>query len=213
MLVAPGENPFADTSAEGVIAHEYGHHVASFRSNAPWTAVDTGTKRWASYIQVCSRTQRGELFPGAESLPNYRLNPGEGFAEVYRLLNERRLGLAESPWGVVSNALLPDDTALSLVEQDVLQPWTGTTATKFSGTRNHSYSVATPLDGTLTVRLTAAGKKTRYRVDVLLGSRRVVRKTGASVAAPTTICGQRTAQIRLTRTAGTGGYALTVIKP
>src|SRR6266545_1649722 len=50
------------------------------RSDAPWSALDYGTKRWASYIQVCAKARQGQLFPGAEEAPRYQLNPGEGFA-------------------------------------------------------------------------------------------------------------------------------------
>src|SRR5205807_1318934 len=40
LLVAPGDAPTSDVSAEAVVTHEYGHHVASHRSNAPWDDVD-----------------------------------------------------------------------------------------------------------------------------------------------------------------------------
>lgn len=217
MLVTPGENPAADVSAEGIIAHEYGHHVAAARDNAPWLALDYGTKRWASYLQMCSRAARGEVFPGDER-GNYRLNPGEGFAESYRVLNERRLGLLESRWSIVSTLFQPDATALALLEQDVLQPWTATTTAPraFSGKRNRAYTIATPLDGTMAVRVGSVGKKTRYRVDVLAAGRRLAQRTtsaGGSSATPVRLCGERSVQIRLTRTAGTGGFTLSVSTP
>ena len=66
VLYTPGEDPGTDLSAEAVITHEYGHHVAANRSDAPWSALDYGPKRWASAMQVCARTRSGELFPGAE---------------------------------------------------------------------------------------------------------------------------------------------------
>src|SRR5919201_1875156 len=56
LLVSPGDDPAVDTSAEAVITHEYGHHVAANRANPPWSALTYGTKRWASYEQVCRRT-------------------------------------------------------------------------------------------------------------------------------------------------------------
>ena len=56
--------PSRDLSAEAIIAHEYGHHVAANRSNAPWAALDWGTKRWATYIQVCGRARDGRALPG-----------------------------------------------------------------------------------------------------------------------------------------------------
>ncbi len=90
VLYTPGEDPGTDLSAEAVITHEYGHHVAANRTNAPWSALDSGPKRWASAMQVCARTRSGELFPGAEDPGHYTLNPGEGWAETYRVLNERK---------------------------------------------------------------------------------------------------------------------------
>src|SRR5256886_2449581 len=94
VLYTPGEDPGSDLSAEAVITHEYGHHVAANRTNAPWSALDTGPKRWASAMQVCARARTGELFPGAEDPGHYTLNPGAGWAETYRVLNERKAGLA-----------------------------------------------------------------------------------------------------------------------
>src|SRR5256885_1188394 len=81
-LVVPGDDPDSGVSAEAVAAHEYGHHVAAHRSDAPWPAIDYGTKRWSSYEQVCAKTRANQLFPGAEDIPNYTRNPGEAFAET-----------------------------------------------------------------------------------------------------------------------------------
>src|SRR5205814_3373682 len=44
LLYAPGEDPGSDLSAEAVITHEYGHHVAANRLNSPWNALDWGPK-------------------------------------------------------------------------------------------------------------------------------------------------------------------------
>src|SRR5918911_3588761 len=133
LLVAPGDAPTSDISAEAVVTHEYGHHVAAHRSDAPWAAVDYGTKRWASYWQVCRRTRAGELHPGAESIPDYELNPGEAFAESYRVLNQRRAGLMETAWDVVDQRFYPTAQALTLLEQDVTTPWTKPTQTAYRG--------------------------------------------------------------------------------
>src|SRR5207247_2773913 len=107
------------------------------------------------------KTASGELFPGAEEDARYRLNPGEGFAESYRVLNQRRLGVVESPWQVVAQTLYPDATALSLIEQDVLNPWTGpaqssVTAGLTKRAKTRTLSVSTPLDGTFRVTIRAA---------------------------------------------------------
>lgn len=223
LLVTPGDDPYSDTSAEAVITHEFGHHVAASRSNAPWLAVDWGTKRWASYINVCRRARARELFPGSEELPNYRLNPGEGFAESYRVLNERKLGLPETAWEVVSRSLYPDTVALQRLEQDVLQPWTGNTAESRtgsfarSGRATRSYTVATPLDGTFRVSLRAP-RGSRLALDLYSGATRIGH---AAASTPTstarsislTVCGQRSIGIRLTRNAGAGAFALAISKP
>ncbi len=63
-IFAPAEDPSFDLSAESVVAHEYGHHVAAHRLNPPWDAIDYGTKRWASYENVCAKARRGRVVPG-----------------------------------------------------------------------------------------------------------------------------------------------------
>ena len=218
VLVSPGEDPAAGISAEAVITHEYGHHVAASRSNAPWSAIDYGTKRWASYINVCSRARSGQLFPGAEEFPQYQLNPGEGFAESYRVLNERRAGIAETPWQVVSNSLYPDDTALALLQQDVSTPWRGASTSTRTGsltrtTRVRTYTVATQLDGTLKLSLRPSAG-TRLALDVFASSTRLAHAAGTGTLSRTlTICGQRSLRIRVTALRGNGSFRLAVAKP
>jgi len=200
-LIGPGEDQPGIT-AESVIAHEYGHHIAAHRSNPPWPAVDWGTKRWASYINVCRRTRAHELFPGAETSLIYKFNPGEVFAETYRVLNEQRLGLPITPWLVVDESLQPDTRALQLVQEDVTSPWTSNHTTTLRGTfarRGSSvrtFKVSTPYDGTLATSLRAASGE-RLRINVHTQ----------------TICGARTATLRVTRTAGAGAFSLVVSLP
>jgi hypothetical protein len=222
-LIAPGDDPAAGTSAEAVVTHEYGHHVAANRSDAPWSAEDYGTKRWASYMQVCAKTRAGQLFPGAETVPRYQLNPGEGFAESYRVLNERRAGLAEMPWEVVSQALYPDSTALGLLQQDVTAPWTGPTTTTLAGgrldarVRSRTSTIGTSLDGTLRVTLQAPARA-RLTLDVLTPSGGHLAHTTTTAGSPTrtvsaTLCGQRSLRLRVSRVSGSGTYRLTVARP
>jgi hypothetical protein len=220
LLVAPAEDPAADVSAEAVVMHEYGHHVAASRSDAPWLAVDWGPKRWASYVQVCARTRSGQLFPGAEDGSNYRLNPGEGWAETYRLLNERRRGAAESPWDVVSTALYPDATALSLAERDVTDPWQRNTVSSLSAAltrtrKTRTVTVATPLDGTL--RVTARGaRNARMALDLYAGADRVAHAvvSGATTkAVSTTVCGARSYRVSVTLQRAVGTIRLAISKP
>ena len=162
-IYAPAVDPAIDVSAKGVLIHEYGHHIAASRANPPFESEDYGTKRWATYENVCSRTRAGDLFPGAEDQRFYTLNPGEAYAETYRVLNEQRLNLPLEAWSIVSTSLQPDATALSLLESDVTTPWTADTVTPFtaklsSKVRAVKFVVQTPLDGTIGVRSHKTGK-------------------------------------------------------
>ena len=221
LLVAPGEQVQDGVSAEAVVTHEYGHHLAAHRSNAPWDALDTGTKRWATYLQVCPKTDDGELFPGAEDTRHYPLNPGEAFAEQYRVLNERRAGLPETTWDIVSQGLYPDDASLALLEQDVTTPWQGSTAATYRGTvgaraKTRSYTVATALDGTFRVTVRAPAN-TKLSVDVYAYSSRVAHAvtTPASrtKSLQATVCGARSYRITVGRIAGSGTFSLAVTRP
>jgi hypothetical protein len=218
-IVALAENAPDGTSAEAVLAHEYGHHVANSRLNTPWAAVERGTKRWASYVNVCSRSRAGTLFPGDEDR-FYRLNPGEGFAEAYRLLNERRAGRPETPWDVVDQSLYPDEEALRLLEQDVREPWTQNSTVTLRGsfasgrTRVRSFSVATRLDGLLAVRLTGPAQlRPRIVVSARAGSRVLGRSRAGGRSVQTTVCGERAVRIRVERTRGLGAFRLAVSRP
>ena len=221
LLVVPGDAPAADISAEAIVIHEYGHHVAAHRLNPPWPAVDYGTKRWATYNQVCAKTKAGRLHPGAESLPFYTLNPGEGFAEAYRVLNQHKLGVAETPWDVVDQSLYPSAQSLTLLEQDVTSPWTkpATTAvpgTLRGGTKSRTIGVATALDGTLRLDVRASSRlRLRFRVTAPSG-RAVATRTVAAAhdgAVSTTVCGQRGFSVRVSRLKGAGAFTLSVTKP
>jgi hypothetical protein len=220
-LVAPGEDVAGQSTAEALVTHEYGHHVAANRVNPPWDAVDYGTKRWATHEQICPDARAGRVFPGDQrDLDRYRLNPGEGFAEAYRVLNERKLGVAESPWELISEVFYPDTDALTVLERDVLQPWTrnstSTQTASFSRRgKARTHTVATALDGTLAVTLRAPSTA-RLRVELFAaGDRRVGRATvqGASRTVRATICGSRTYEVRVTRVDGRGSYRLTIAKP
>lgn len=219
LIVTPGDD-LPEISAETIVTHEYGHHVAANRSNAPWEAIDWGTKRWATAENVCSRTQAGQLFPGNESTL-YELNPGEGFAESYRLLHERKAGVPETPWLVVDRRLYPSAAALAGLEQDVLNPWLANTTSVITGTvtarrRISTSAVATPLDGSLRVTFRAPARA-RFSVALLRGStvvgRAVAGPSSRTRALSTTVCGTRNFRVRVTRLAGAGRFTATVSKP
>jgi len=217
-LFIPAADPDPDLTVESVAAHEYGHHVAEYLNNRPWAAIDWGPKRWASVEQVCANTRAGRFFPGAEDDTNYEVNPGEGWAETYRVLTEQRLGLPQAPWQVVSNDFFPNAASLAAAQADVATPWNGPTTTTLKGSVRkgaavRTFSVKTPLDGQLRVTLTAA-KGERVRLDVLSGSSTpLVRKLGRTISGSATICGQRTLRVRVTRVAGSGAFRVAVTRP
>ena len=214
-LFAPGEDPTSQISAEAVIAHEYGHHVAANRVNPPWEALDWGPKRWASAMQVCARTKTRQLYPGAEDPVRYQQNPGEGWAETYRLLNEQKLGLPQIPWGIVSQSLYPSPAALTAAEQDVLSPWAADAITVRTGSvtrasRTRTYTLSTPLDGTLKLVLRSSAGL-RVRMDVFASATRVAHVTGGgSLTRSTTVCGTRTYKVRVSDLRGGGTFRLTL---
>src|SRR4051812_21652589 len=76
-MYVPGAQQQSNPPLQFLIAHEYGHHIEINRSNAPWSAFDTGAKSWFTYEQVCTRMRDRKL--GTD----YWSDPSEGFAESY----------------------------------------------------------------------------------------------------------------------------------
>lgn len=72
-------------------------------------------------LNVCVRAQQGSAYPGHED-DNYTQNPGEAFAEVYRVLNEVKRGATTFRWDLVGTSFYPDAVALQAAEQDVVSP-------------------------------------------------------------------------------------------
>jgi hypothetical protein len=218
-LVAVGDSS-AGIAPASVVAHEYGHHVAAHRRNPPWSALDWGAKRWSSAAGVCARAAAGTAYPGDEGL-HYDLNPGEAFAETYRLLNETRAGVP-AEWPILDPSFYPSAAALEAVERDVLEPWSQPTARVFagrfraSGPRTWSLQLATPLDGELEVvaRLPAGAA---YRVALVTPDAQV-RAVGlwsrqGVQTARFLVCGQRTLVVRVTRVGAPGRFTLRVTEP
>lgn len=177
-IVVPGDDLEDGVSRETILAHEYGHHVAEARDNSPWSAVDWGPKRWATAARVCSRETEGSAFPGDEG-DHYQLNPGEAWAETYRLLNYAKqtwTNWANAPWNV-DQTFYPDQPQLDAARADVLEPWAGEHPVTYRARwvrpktgkaplRGKPFvrTLATPLDGTLTVEVTRATPGTTVAV-------------------------------------------------
>jgi hypothetical protein len=219
-LVVVGESHFGVTP-ESVARHEYGHHIAAHRVNAPWLALDWGTKRWATYAGVCPRVAAGMVFPGDEGL-NYPFNPGEAFAESYRVLMETNGSAIGFDWPIVDSSFQPDAQSLAAVREDVLHPWESATTTAIHGrflrrSRSWSRRIATPLDGELRIRVLVPGGGAD---DVTLLSRdgRTVLAAGSwstsgAKEADYRVCGERSVKVRVTRGAASPRFTLRVAVP
>ncbi len=223
LLLARGPSHLRDrATAQSILAHEYGHHIANSRRNTPWSAEDYGTKRWATHEDVCRKAHDETLFPGDEG-EHYKLNSGEVFAESYRVLVEQKLGLPSSPWLAVAPSLQPDATALELLAEDISSPWTGPAVSTRTGSfRPYTGDARTigftaPLDGVATLRLGApAGSAYDVRLFDPSG-RRLLAETKPGARTTKTIrylvCGEHSFELRVVRTRGFGPFTLQISKP
>jgi hypothetical protein len=220
-IVAPGEL-IADISPEEVVRHEYGHHIAFHRVNTPWAAIDWGPKRWASAANVCAKVSRREAYPGDEG-SNYARNPGEAWAETYRLMDERKVGITTATWQIVAPSFYPNEAALVAAEQDVVSPWTAprtTFSTRVFGKRTPKVwwiPLTTPLDGTLRVSATLHGRMTSEVALVATNRRTVLRRAhwiGQRVKRlESQVCGQRSLFVRVTQKGALGRVRVSVTTP
>ena len=138
-MYVPGESTHG-VPVEYALTHEYGHHLASWRSNNPWDALDWGAKHWASEMRVCAHVARGRLFPGNQGA-HYLRDPG-------------------APWQYAS-ILRPDRGAYAAIRRDVQRPWTGPRSRTLrgrlgQGRSSRAYIVPMTLDGDVSVRFDAA---------------------------------------------------------
>ena len=213
-MVIVGESSFGGLPTNYVIAHEYGHHIANHRKNNPWRAIDLGTKRWASYEGICPNSVRGIYFPGNEG-NHYFENPGEAFAEAYAKYDSRYRGF---PWDWTSS-LEPDANSYESIRQDVLEPWSGNSVSRFSGQlsrgRTSTLAFDTPLDGGLSVKLTGTSG-TDFDLALLTNRGRVLRRSahsGSREKIGYSVCGQAKMKIRVYAYRGSGQAKVTLSKP
>jgi hypothetical protein len=221
-MVALGESAIDGTTPEEVVRHEYGHHIAFHRLNTPWRAVEWGPKNWASSATVCSRVSRGEAFPGNEG-SNYAQNPGEAWAETYRLMEERKAGITTGSWHIVAPSFYPDEPAFQAAERDVVQPWTaGRTAvfrrTFGKGTQKVWWiPLSTPLDGDLQVTATVPNGGVHDVALVAANRRTVVRRAQwvgqRAKRLASTVCGRRSFFVRVIRSGALGRVNVSVSTP
>jgi hypothetical protein len=210
-IEASPEDQLNAPAAKEIVTHEYGHHVANNSLNTPFDAEAYGTKRWASYMNICKRAVAGELFPGDEG-DNYEENPGEAYAEAYRVLNLTKQGATSIGWDIVDPMLYPNATALSTLEQDITTPWKGPTLSHVHGAFGNGTTrtivAKTTLDGSFVARLHAPAKS-RMRLQLFAAGRLVA--SGSSVRYE--ICGQRALTLKVQRVSGHGTFTVDVSKP
>jgi hypothetical protein len=221
-MIVPGEVVSDGTTPEEIARHEYGHHVAFNRVNPPWVAVDWGPKNWASSANVCARVARQEAFPGNES-SNYSRNPGEAWAETYRLMDERKNGITTATWPIIAPSFYPTEDALLAAERDVVEPWTSSRTALFTRTFKKKAKKAwliplsTPLDGELRIAATlpAGGG---YEVALVSANRKAVMQRAQWVSQRVkrlsmTVCGQRSLAVRVTPNGKAGRARISVTTP
>jgi hypothetical protein len=206
LMVVPGDAPEDGTPVAELVAHEYGHHLAQNRDNRPWRAVEWGTKRWATHMEICERHAAGTVFPGDEG-DHYDLNPGEGFAEAYRLANASSGPRAD--WNS-DQSFYPDDAALDAVRRDAVEPWVGqisrwSVRLRKGGTA--SWRVAAALDGAVDASVAPAAPAT-----LTLTAADGTKVASARGRVSTVACGLPTYTLTL-RAARAGTYTLTLLKP
>jgi hypothetical protein len=219
MLINGSDTTGSDgATREFVVAHEYGHHVARHRINPPFgSAIDWGTKRWATYERICQGARRGAYFPGDEG-QHYFQNPGEAFAEAFAFNRFRR---APVRWAW-SESLEPGRASFRALRADTLVPWrhrsrfvlAGTVGDRIGSTEVKRFR--TPLDGLLSVRLSGSPGS---GLDLLLRDRKgrllaTSRRVGVGEQVNFVVCGQARMRAVVQRAGpGPGAFRLVVRRP
>lgn len=217
-IVLLGEDAPDGVPVEDLAAHEYGHHVAVNRLNDLGNAGLWGPEYWASGEHVCQLTAQGAAYPGDEG-SHYELNPGEAWAETYRVLN----GRDPNQWGIVSPSFYPDQKLLALARRDVLNPYRGPTSADFRGrfrSRGSSwshFSVPVQNDGKVVLDLRSAGSlDADLYVYPSRTSRRVLLRSahrGRREHYRGLVCGYRHLDVAVHRSRGSGSFRLRVTLP
>jgi hypothetical protein len=211
-MYVPGES-VRGIPVEYPLTHEYGHHVASRRSNSPWDALDWGAKYWSSSMRICAGVRSHLLFPGNQGA-HYWDDPGEGFADGYAHLH-----YPDQPW-YYNQLMRPNAKTFTAIRRDVLHPWTGPRSRTFHGRlgRRHgtrTFHIRLTLDGDVNLGLTSP-RGTVYEVAAetrgFAAGQRLRNSGGFGVER----CRQRQVdQVELTvrRRVGSGPFALKVTWP
>ena len=218
MLISGDDTPAPDgATREFVIAHEYGHHVASHLQNPPFDpAIDWGGKRWDTYERVCEGVRQGVYFPGDEG-NHYYENPGEAWAESSAF---NRFPNAPVAWAWTPS-LKPDAAAFAAITADTRNPWRHRVRLVLHGRLRRGQKqltkrLRTPLDGSLSLVLRG---QPGAELDLQLRDRSgaLLRRSagvGPNEALSYTVCGQSRMRAVIKRGGrGSGRFRLVVRRP
>ena len=216
LLILLGEPAPDGASIEEVAAHEFGHHIANNRDNAPWSADSWGPKRWATKLKVCQGVRGRTMFPDDQG-GNYDRNPTEGWAEAYRV----SAGQNPTDWSIVSDIFRPDAATQKIALLDATSPWPGNVAKTVSGSFKaraaavKRIKLRVPLDGRVSVSASTGGMKVALDLFDATDRKRLASSAPASRTSSlrSDVCGQRTVVVRLKRSSGSGNYKLTTSLP
>ena len=220
LMVVPGDDfvsPVDGAHRRFVVAHEYGHHLANYRRNPPFTpAIRFGTKRWATHEGICPGLASGR-YTLSTAGDNYYDNPGEAFAEAYAF---RRF-----PTGVVwlwDESLYPDARAHAAIRADAVRPWLRRQRllrTGRLGMRRRAVTrrVGTPLDGDVSLRLRGEPDG-QLNLAVRNARGQLLARAahfGAGEQLRVEVCGQRALRVTISRPPGRlgGDYRLAIRRP
>jgi hypothetical protein len=79
--------------------------------------------------------------------------------------------------------------------------------------KTRAFSIQTPVDGRMSVRLISSAKA-KFRLDILSpSSTSLGHASGRSASAGATVCGQRTVRLRVKDVSGAGAFKLTISRP
>ena len=208
-----GRSPF---TREYVMTHEYGHHIAAYRRNDPFSAINWGPKYWASYELVCAGVFVGRYFPGNQGA-HYLDDPGEGWADSYAHLH-----FPTAPFQF-NRGFAPDAGAFAAIRRDVLTPWHGPvtrTVRRALSSRRRVTSTTSrlTLDGTVALALSGP-RRSNYDLQVIENGRVVdqTRAAGSRDRVAGTVCranpGAASVTFRVRRRSGSGPFSLKISTP
>jgi hypothetical protein len=211
-MYVPGE-AVQGIPVEYPLTHEYGHHIASWRLNNPWDALDWGPKYWASAVRVCTYVEKGTLFPGNQGA-HYRDDPGEGFADGYAHLH-----YPDVPW-YYNELMRPGPLEFAAIRKDVLEPWSEPRSRTFRGrlgpnSAQRTFRIRLELDGNVTMQLKGPAGA-RYTVEAETAGYAAGRNMRAGGVFGIEWCRRRPVdrvKITVRRRVGNGPFALSVRWP